>query len=524
MDNRREEEPAMTEHSIDGTPLDAVDTAWLHMEDPTNLMMVTGIYVFDRPLDVARLKDTVLYRMASRFPRLTHVVKQSGSSATWEPDPTFDIDAHVHRVALPAPGDTRVLEEMVSDLMSTPLDFSKPLWQFHLLENYGEGCVVLLRIHHCIGDGVALVHVMLSSTDTAPDASWPTAPSAPHPHAAHPHTRITSIVDTVNTVVKRTRQATNTLIHEGMESVLHPSHLLELAQDLSEGASILTKLLLKAPDPDTVLKGRLGTSKRAAWSAPIPLDEVKAVGKANHATVNDILVAAVAGAIRRYLLERGESIEGIEINAMVPVNLRPPGEADLLGNRFGLIYLALPVGTGDPGERLLIVKDQMDELKASPEPFVVFQILAALGVAPKEVADLMVEMFGKKSTAVLTNVVGPKSPMWFAGERVRTAMFWVPQSGRMGIGVSIFSYAGEVVIGVGSDARLVPDPGAITAAFAQEFAMLKELSAPIAPPKKKRGPREAGASTPSRKGPASRPRGTGRGSGSSREGGRGSRR
>jgi diacylglycerol O-acyltransferase / wax synthase len=515
----------MTERSIDGTPLDAVDTAWLHMEDPTNLMMVTGIYVFDRPLDFARLKDTARFRMAERFPRLTHRVVEHATSATWEPDPTFDIDAHVHRAALPAPGDTRTLQEMVSDLMSTPLDFSKPLWQFHLLENYGEGCVVLLRIHHCIGDGVALVHVMLSSTDPVPDAPWPTAPAPQHPHLTHAKDRITTLVDGVNSMVKKTRKVTDALIHEGVESVLHPSHLLELAQDLSEGASILTKLLLKHPDPDTCLKGRLGTSKRAAWSAPIPLDEVKAVGKANHATVNDVLVAVVAGAIRRYLLDRGESIAGIEINAMVPVNLRPPGEADLLGNRFGLIYLGLPVGTADPGERLLIVKEQMDDLKASPEPFVVFQILAALGLAPKEVADLMVDMFGKKSTAVLTNVIGPKSPIWFAGGQVKTAMFWVPQSGRMGIGVSIFSYANEVVLGVGSDARLVPDPDAITAAFAEEFAMLKELSAPLAPAKKKarRSP-AGGATTPSRKAPPSRRRGTGGGSGSSRGGGRGSRR
>ncbi len=513
----------MGEHDIDHTQLGPVDTAWLHMEDSTNLMMVTGIYVFDRPLDLARLKDTAKYRMAARFPRLTHLVKQSGSGATWEPDPTFDIDAHVHRIALPAPGDSLALREMVSDLMSTPLDFSKPLWQIHLLENYGEGCVILLRIHHCIGDGVALVHVMLSSTDADPNAPWPTQPAEPHPHATHARNRITSLVDTVSSAVKRTRAVTDTIIHEGVETVLHPSHLLDLAQDLSEGASILTKLLLKAPDPDTVLKGRLGTSKRAAWSAPIPLDEVKAVAKANGATVNDVLVAVVSGAVRRYLAQRGESIDGIEINAMVPVNLRPPGEADLLGNRFGLIYLSLPVGTADPGERLLIVKEQMDELKKSPEPFVVFQILAALGVAPKEVADLMVDMFGKKSTAVLTNVIGPKTPVWFAGERVRTTMFWVPQSGRMGLGISIFSYAGEVVLGVGTDARLVPDPEAITSAFTKEFAMLRELCAPVAAPKK-RAPRRAGATTPSRRGPASKRGGTDGGSGSSKGGGRGSRR
>ena len=470
----------MVDDLLDGTPLDAVDTAWLHMEDPTNLMMVTGIYIFDRPLDMARLKDTVRYRMAERFPRLSHCVRQEGASAHWVPDPTFDIDAHVHRVALPSPGDARVLREVVSDLLSTPLDFSKPLWQFHLLENFGEGCVVLIRIHHCIGDGVALVHVMLSATDPGPNAPWPTR-TAPHPRAAHPKDRITTLVDTFSSALKKTRKVTTALFNEGLESFLRPSHLLELSQSASEGASILTKLLLKAPDPDTLLKGRLGTVKRAAWSAPIPLDEVKAVARANHGTVNDVLVAAVAGAIRRYLAGRGESVDGLEINAMVPVNLRTPGEAESLGNKFGLIYLTLPIGVAEPGERFLAVKEQMDEIKASPEPFVVFQILAALGVAPREVADMMVTMFGKKSTAVLTNVIGPKAPMWFAGERVRTAMFWVPQSGRMGIGVSIFSYAGEVVLGVGTDARLVPDPEAVTSAFIDEFAMLRDLATSDAP-------------------------------------------
>jgi WS/DGAT/MGAT family acyltransferase len=247
-----------------------------------------------------------------------------------------------------------------------------------------------------------------------------------------------------------------------------------MAQTTTEAASILVKLILKGADPATRFKGRLGVAKRAAWSRPIRVDEVKAVGKTVGGTVNDVLLTAVSGALRRYLLQHGDGVEGIEINAMVPVNLRPLSEADQLGNRFGLIYLALPVGTDDHAERLRLVKARMDEIKSSPQPFVTFQILNALGLAPVEVAELAVNMFGTKATAVMTNVIGPKQPLYFAGERIRTWLGWVPQSGRMGLGVSIFSYDGQVVVGVASDKGLVPDPESIAAAFEEEFAALVE--------------------------------------------------
>jgi diacylglycerol O-acyltransferase / wax synthase len=459
----------------DGTPLTYVDTAWLHMEDPTNLMMVTGIFIFDGPLDVARVRDTLEERMADRFPRLRHRVKQDGFSARWVEDPTFDMDAHLHRMALPAPGDLGMLRDVVSDLMSTPLDFSKPLWQCHYIEGLGQGSAILLRFHHCIGDGVALVHVILSLTDTAADAPRPTR-TRRMAHETHVGERIVSLIDGARSAVERTvgatRKVTRALLQEGVEALLNPSHVLDVAQTTAEAASVFVKLLLRGADSPTRFKGRLGVAKRAAWSRPIDLIEVKAVGKSVGGTVNDVLLTAVSGALRRYLLQHGDRADGVEINAMVPVNLRPLAEADQLGNRFGLIYLALPVGTDDRAERLRLVKARMDEIKSSPQPFVTFQILNALGLAPAEVAELAVNMFGTKATAVMTNVIGPKQPLYFAGERIRTWLGWVPQSGRMGLGVSIFSYDGQVVVGVASDKGLVPDPETIAAAFEEEFEAL----------------------------------------------------
>jgi WS/DGAT/MGAT family acyltransferase len=277
-------------------------------------------------------------------------------------------------------------------------------------------------------------------------------------------------------MVERTRRTADLLAAETVESLLHPSHVLEVAQTALDAAGVLARMLVRPADPKTVLKGPLGVAKRAAWSRAIPVADVKTISRRIGGTVNDVLLTAVTGALRRYLLFRGDKPDGKDVNAMVPVNLRPLSEADELGNRFGLIYLALPIGEGDPTERLRLVKKRMDAIKKTPEPFVAFQILNALGLAPAEVADLVVNMFGSKSTAVMTNVVGPKQAVWFAGRRVKDMMFWVPQSGRMGLGVSIFSYDGHVVVGVATDAGLVPDPERIATLFEDEMDALEEWS------------------------------------------------
>ena len=362
--------------------------------------------------------------------------------------------------------------------MSTPLDFSKPLWQIHLIENYCGGAVVLLRFHHCIGDGIALVHVLLSSTDTTADAPWPkSAPKAPH--EKNVGSRITSLFEGVQRLVVSTRKAADAIATQTVESLLHPSHVLEVAQTAMEAAGILAKMLVRPADPPTVLKGSLGVAKRAAWSRRIAVADVKAISRRIGGTVNDVLLTAVTGALRRYLLFRGDKPDGKDVNAMVPVNLRPPSEADELGNRFGLIYLALPLGEPDPAERLRLVKQRMDAIKKTPEPFVAFQILNALGLAPAEIASLVVDMFGSKSTAVMTNVVGPKQPVYFAGHRMADMMFWVPQSGRMGLGISIFSYDGHVVVGVATDAGLIPDPERIATCFEDELDALRASPSPL---------------------------------------------
>jgi WS/DGAT/MGAT family acyltransferase len=457
-------------------PFSNVDAAWLHMEDSTNLMMITGVLMFATPLDIGKLTAVIEQRLL-RFDRFRmRIVHASDRSARWERDPHFTLHAHLHRVALPAPGGQTALQELVSDLMSTPLDMTKSPWQLHLVENVEGGSALLARLHHTIADGIALVQVLLSLTDDTPDA--PNAPVELPPERAN-GVPLAALTRPLNAAA-RTGAA---LLHEGLETLAEPERVLAAARLGASGAAALNKLLFMPADSPTLLKGRLGTEKRAAWSQPIPLEDVKAVGRLTRGTINDVLINAAAGALRRYLIRRGTHVAGVDIRAVVPVNLRPLDQPiTKLGNRFGVVFLSLPVGIEDPFDRLLELRRRMEAIKGSPEAVVAFGILNVLGMLPSALADVAVELFGSKATAVMTNVPGPRQPIYLAGAQIAKTMFWVPQSGKLGLGVSIFSYAGSVLLGVATDAGIVPDPDAIIADFHAELDELVRLAHTVAAP------------------------------------------
>jgi WS/DGAT/MGAT family acyltransferase len=208
------------------------------------------------------------------------------------------------------------------------------------------------------------------------------------------------------------------------------------------------------------------------WSDPIPLEEVKALGRAMESTINDVLLAALTGALRRYLVERGG--EPVDVRAFIPVNLRPLDEPipRELGNRFGLVFLQLPVHEAEPRRRLKELKRRMDALKRSPEAAVTFGLLGVVGLMPTAVEQRIIEVLGPRGTLVMTNVPGPRHAVYLAGTRLAGLMFWVPQAAKVALGVSIFSYAGQVTVGVSVDAGLVPDPHRLVSAFQDELRAL----------------------------------------------------
>ncbi|GAB4581245.1 MAG: wax ester/triacylglycerol synthase family O-acyltransferase [Anaerolineales bacterium] len=452
-----------------------VDTAWLHMEHPTNLMMISGVMIFAGKMSFEALISVLEERLLPYERFRQRVVQASNplSSPYWETVPDFDIRDHLYRFTPHVPDQT-ALQDLSSRLMSTQLDFSKPLWEFHFIENYGEGDSALFcRLHHSIGDGIALIRVLLSLTDESETAPWRLA-------AARAHRSRSPLAGFIRRAQKSARAAakmTETVAQEGLEMIRTPEKIVDLTKLGADGVVSLARLVLRTPDPKTAFKGRLNVAKKAAWSEPLSLAEVKAVGKATGGTVNDVLLTAMAGGLRRYLVQRGEEVEGLNIRAAVPVNLRPLEGPIELGNKFGLVFLSLPIGIEDSVDRLYELKRRMDALKGSTEPAVAFGILTAMGMTPTEIENIVVDIFEKKATAVMTNVPGPRDPIYLANTQIKRLMFWVPQSGRLGLGISILSYAGEVLLGVATDAGLVPDPEKIVEGFHEEFtAMLGKVS------------------------------------------------
>lgn len=443
-------------------PLSAVDAAWLRMDRPSNLMMISAVMRLDGRLDLATLKRVVRERMLC-FHRFRQRVVDDGA-ARWETDPALDLDWHVQRSARHAP-----LEQAIGTLASSPLDPARPMWQFHLADD-GAHSAVILRIHHCYADGFALLYLADALTDA--DPARPRAPPddlvPPEPPRAAWERMLGPVSEVAGDALRLSRAA----VGSGAGLLAHPLAGLDYAR---AGAGLLRQagiIAAMAPDAATRLKGPLGTAKQVAWAEPLPLDAVKAVASLLDCSVNDVLVSCFAGAVQAWLAAVGDGPADAPIRALVPVNLRPPGRLTELGNRFGLVFLELPGAIADPVERTREVHRRMAELKHSQQPLVALGILAGMGVAPAQLRERVLQALAANASMVLTNVHGPDQPRYLAGRRIAAQLFWVPQSGGIGLGASILSYAGQVGFGVIADRLRVPDPGALARGFSGAFDQL----------------------------------------------------
>ena len=451
--------------------ISAVDTAWLRMDRPSNLMMICGVLLFRDRLSYARFKDVISKRFLV-FDRFRQRAVETQGGAFWESDSDFDLDRHVVRTKLSGKAGTRELETLVSQLISTPLDPAHPMWQFCLVDTYGDGSAVIARIHHCYADGIALVRVMLSMTDSTPDGP-PAMPFEPRKrNDAESGDGLSNLLAPLGDVIGSARKIGGALIEKGVEVWNDPAKAVELAGRGQALTAEIAKLASMSQDSPTRFKGAPGVAKRVAWADPLSLPDVKTIGKALGASVNDVLLACVAGALRDYLSEKGDRVDGVMMRALVPVNLRPLEQAYRLGNRFGLVFLDLPVGIENPVERLYQVRATMRSLKESYQPMLALGLLAAMGAGPRALQEQLLAILARNASAVMTNVPGPQAPLYFADEQIDTLMFWVPQSGDIGMGVSIISYNDSVQFGVVTDRGLCSDPEKLIARFACEFEKL----------------------------------------------------
>jgi diacylglycerol O-acyltransferase len=458
-----------------GESMSKVDTAWLRMDCDSNLMMILGVWTLRPGIVLAALRQRVTERLLP-YDRFRQRVEEEGGSARWV-DHAVDIREHVVAEKLPrrkGQDAQAALQARIGELAMQPLDRGRPLWQMHLVETYEGGSALIIRIHHCIADGIALISVTMSLVD----GGAPPAPRARKAAAANGEADwlMDSLVKPLAGIAIKAMEAAGDGAAKSLSMLMQPQKGMSGSMDVAQGAFQLVSdaaaLLMMPDDSPTRLKGKPGRAKRVAWCPPLPLDEVRAIGKALNCSINDVLLSCVAGAIGQYLVEQGDDIRGVEIRAMIPVNLRPADQAHRLGNHFGLVPLVLPVGVANPIERVYEVRRRMDALKGSTQPLLAFAVLAVAGLLVKPAQDAIMGLFGRKTTAVMTNVPGPREKLKFLDSTLEQVMFWVPQSGEIGLGVSILSYGGNVQFGVITDSTLCPEPQRIIDQFEPEFARL----------------------------------------------------
>jgi diacylglycerol O-acyltransferase / wax synthase len=472
---------------LSGERMGKVDTAWLRMDSGSNLMMIVGVWIIKPGISYEALCDRIEDRLL-RYPRFRQRVEQDPAGATWVDDAKFDIHQHVvteKLVKKPRGKEQAALQARVAELAMLPLDENRPLWQFHLVAHYLGGSAMLVRIHHCIADGIALIAVIQSLVDGGEGPPARRSRKAPREGLDAAQDWVAqSLLKPAAKFVGKALDAAADGVARSIGVVRDPQKGLEdgvtVALDVAKlayrAANDAAALVLMADDSPTRLKGVPGRSKRVAWCEPLPLDEVKAVSKVLNCSINDVLMSCVAGAIAQYLAAHGDKVAGKEIRAMVPVNLRSVEQVHELGNQFGLAPVVLPIGMANPIERVYEVRRRMVDLKGSMQPLMAFGLLALAGLLIKPGQDALLNVFSRKTTAVITNVPGPREKLKILGATIEQCLVWVPQSGTVGLGVSIFSYGGGVQFGVITDSKLCPDPQAIIDEFEPEFAKLAMLA------------------------------------------------
>jgi WS/DGAT/MGAT family acyltransferase len=435
----------------------------------------------------ARLRSLLAGRLL-RFERFRELPVHDALGTRWKPDPQFDLDTHLRRLRLPPRAGQKQLEQAASKLASMQLNPRHPLWQLHLIERYGKGSAVIARFHHCYADGIALMRVLLSLTDVSPVSVAAPAPTA---HAVRANSQngllslvspLTDLVGSAMSAVQRAGVGAADLVSMSLRTLAHPDQAAALARQGAAALREFADIALLPEDPPTPLKRKLGSHKQVAWSPPLSFMEVKTVAAALDCTINDVLLASVAGALGSHLAERGVSIDGLTIRALVPVNLRPVEEQPQLGNQFGLVFANLPIGERNPLARVYAVHQDMQRLKRSSQALLALWLLTAMGLLPGVIEERAIELFTAKGSVVVSNVPGPREPLYLAGARIAQQFFWVPQAGDIGVGISLLTYDGRVHFGLIADRNLIADPSDVARRFNDEFErlLLCTLAGPLA--------------------------------------------
>lgn len=440
---------------MEPTVLSHIDTAWYRAHREQNQMVIRGMFWLEGRVDAEMLAKTLDDRLFP-FRRFHRVIEDPWRGRPRWVDPTaFDVADHITHLK----ADRVDLEKLLGELAVLPLDMTKPPWHTHVIDIDDGTTVLFFRIHHAVGDGQALVHVLLSLTDPVDvddevdperrrDLHWrgQAEPEPPEP----------------------------SLVLAALSVLAKPAQWVGQAFINIAKVLVLLRITLIPPDSATVLRGKLGTAKAVAWTDALSVERVRSIADGLDATINDVLLSTIAGAFRRYVEDHGTPIDSAELRAMVPVDVRPKDVVPDMGNRFGLVVFTMPAAMTDPIERVRETTRRMNKIKRRPEAGVGYGLIRLLGLIPGAVEKLLIRFFASKASLVITNVIGPRHQTMIADAPIRDLLVFVPQSGNIGVGVAIFSYNGRVRVSVMSDRLRLPDPQRIAELFADEFNVLEQ--------------------------------------------------
>ena len=464
------------------TRLTGLDAAFLYLETPTNHMHVGGVLVLDPSTtpsgsltreDMARFMEPRLH-LAAPFRRRLAWVPFNLDHPVWIEDPDFDLDLHVRRAALPSPGGMAELAEFAGDVMGRPIDRNHPLWELWVVEGLEGGRVaVITKTHHAAIDGVSGAELAAAILQLTPDQE---APDAPRPWRA-----------------EREPSDLRLLVQAGLRQAATPLSVARLGRQAFDSATALFKVARTRKEepppapftaPSTPFNGSIGPRRAVALST-MPLEDLKRVKNALGGTVNDVVLACVAGSLRRFLLRRDEAPER-PLVAMVPISVRAEEQRGQMGNQVSAMLAALPVEEPDTLQRLRRIsastagaKEQHGALGANT-----LQQLAEL--APGGVASLAARLYTRTRAAdrhrpiwnlVVSNVPGPRFPLYCAGARVEAFYPLGPVHEMVGLNVTLFSYEQDVFVGVNADRGLVPDVDDVCEGMGEALQELVELAA-----------------------------------------------
>lgn len=454
--------------------LNPLDVSFLYMESPTTAMHVGGVAVFQPPeqgLDYDRLVELISQRIAlvPRYRQKVRWVPGRLANPVWVDDSEFDVTYHVRRSALPKPGSDGQLRELVGRLMSRQLDRNRPLWEIYLVEGLSDGRVaVVTKTHHAMVDGVSAVDigtVILDLTPTpreVPDDDW-----SPRPEPG----ALSLVTHAVTDLVSRPGQAVDTARTAAVDVRATAGKVLSVA-----GGVLAQARMMARPAPASPLNAVIGEQRRFGMAAT-DLDDYKRVRKSHGGTVNDVVLATVSGAVRNWLLTRGEAVTATTtIRAMVPVSVRADQHKGELGNRVSSYFVDLPVGEGSAVMRLHQVSFAMRAHKESGSAVGADALVQLSGFAPPTIHSLGARVASgftrRLFNLVVTNVPGPQFPLYAAGARMLSVYPVVPLAKGQAVSIGLTSYDGGVYYGLNADRDAMPDIDVLASCLEDSLAEL----------------------------------------------------